>query len=123
MGTRALEKTMWAGAVDPVVATFWPADANHEIRRMHRQLWADGRHRREHHSPAIHPPGGVSLLGIDSVMCVMDRRQEVWRRLATDMKPTRLPTVSEEITLAELPQAFATLLAGEARGRTVVKIA
>jgi NADPH-dependent curcumin reductase CurA len=38
------------------------------------------------------------------------------------MKPTRLPTVTKEITLAGLPEAFATLLAGEARGRTVVKI-
>ncbi len=38
------------------------------------------------------------------------------------MKPTRLPTVAKEITLADLPEAFATLLAGEARGRTVVKL-
>ena len=30
---------------------------------------------------------GVALIGIDSVMCPMDIRVEVWRRLATDMKP------------------------------------
>ena len=30
---------------------------------------------------------GVSLIGIDSAMCPMAIRREVWRRLATDMKP------------------------------------
>ena len=65
---------------------------------------------------------GVSLLGIDSAMCPMDRRQEVWGRLATDMKPTRLPAVAKEITLEALPDAFSTLLASEARGRIVVRL-
>ena len=65
---------------------------------------------------------GVNLLGIDSVMCPMDLRRRVLQRLATDMKPTHLPTVARTIGLAGLPGAFATLLAGEARGRTVVRI-
>ncbi len=53
---------------------------------------------------------GVKLLGIDSVMCPMAKRLEVWRRLATD------------IGLDELRTAFATLLAGGARGRYVVNL-
>lgn len=65
---------------------------------------------------------GINLLGIDSVLCPMDRRREVWRRLATDMKPTHLRTIAREITLTDLPEAFETLLTGAARGRYVVQI-
>jgi NADPH2:quinone reductase len=65
---------------------------------------------------------GVSLVGIDSVACPMDVRREVWSRLATDMKPPALASIAREITLEGLPDAFATLLAGRARGRFVVDV-
>jgi acrylyl-CoA reductase (NADPH) len=64
----------------------------------------------------------VKLLGIDSVMCPMALRREVWHRLATDMKPAGLDASSREIGLSDLPDAFATLLKGAARGRFVVKL-
>ncbi len=123
MGTRPLEKTMWAGAVDPVggdILAWLTRTMKHGGGISSSGLTA-GVKLNTTVLPFI--LRGVSLLGIDSVACPMARRQEVWRRLATDMKPTRLPTVAKEITLAGLPEAFATLLAGEARGRTVVKIA
>jgi hypothetical protein len=65
---------------------------------------------------------GTKLLGIDSVMCPMDARREVWQRLATDMKPAALKTMAREISMSGLPDAFATLLSGAARGRFVVKL-
>ena len=65
---------------------------------------------------------GVSLIGIDSAMCPMAIRSEVWRRLATDMKPADLNPIAHEITLDGLPAAFDTLLAGKARGRFVVNL-
>jgi len=55
-------------------------------------------------------------------MCPMDVRREVWRRLATDMKPAALKTMVQEISIGELPNAFATLLRGAARGRFVVSL-
>jgi NADPH2:quinone reductase len=64
---------------------------------------------------------GVSLIGIDSVTCPMDIRKDVWRRLATDMKRDLSPMV-REIGLDDLPEAFATLAAGQARGRFLVQI-
>jgi putative YhdH/YhfP family quinone oxidoreductase len=64
---------------------------------------------------------GVSLIGIDSVTCPMEIRKNVWHRLATDMKRDLSP-MTREITLDELPQAFETLAAGQARGRFVVRI-
>jgi NADPH:quinone reductase-like Zn-dependent oxidoreductase len=66
---------------------------------------------------------GVKLLGIDSVMCDMERRTEVWRRLATDLKSTHTDAIAREISLEGLPDAFATLLEGKARGRFVVSLA
>ena len=64
---------------------------------------------------------GVSLIGIDSVTCPMDIRRIVWHRLATDLKRD-LSTMIREIGLEDLPNAFATLASGNARGRFVVKI-
>jgi NADPH:quinone reductase-like Zn-dependent oxidoreductase len=65
---------------------------------------------------------GVNLLGIDSVMCPMPERLEVWRRLAGDMKPRGLASIATTIAMDALPDTFATLLAGKARGRFVVEL-
>ena len=66
---------------------------------------------------------GVSLIGVDSATCPMDFRRDVWRRLATDMRVPMLSAIVREIALEELPGAFATLLAGNAKGRFVVRLA
>jgi acrylyl-CoA reductase (NADPH) len=66
---------------------------------------------------------GVNLLGIDSVTCPMPLRLDVWRRLGSDMKPATLNAIARTIGLAELPDAFAVLLRGAGKGRTVVSIA
>ena len=123
MGTRPLEKAKWAGAVDAV-----GGDILGWITRTTKyggSIACSGLTAGIDLNTSVMPfiLRGVTLLGIDSAMCAMDRRQEVWRRLATDMKPTRLPAVAKEITLEALPDAFSTLLAGEARGRTVVRLA
>jgi acrylyl-CoA reductase (NADPH) len=65
---------------------------------------------------------GVNLLGIDSVMCPMDVRHEVWRRLASDMKPPSLPSMVREIPLDQVAAVCETLLQGQARGRFVVRL-
>jgi acrylyl-CoA reductase (NADPH) len=65
---------------------------------------------------------GVKLLGIDSVMCPAGKRRAVWNRLAGDLRPASLTAMASEITLEDLPRAFATLLKGEARGRFVVRL-
>jgi NADPH2:quinone reductase len=65
---------------------------------------------------------GTKLLGIDSVQCPMPVRLEVWRRLATDMKPAHLARMARQVTLGELDGVFAALLSGTATGRTVVAL-
>lgn len=66
---------------------------------------------------------GVNILGIDSVYCPMDTRLKVWDRLATDFKPANLNEfIQQEVTLEQLPDVLPTLLQGQARGRTLVKL-
>ena len=65
---------------------------------------------------------GVCLYGIDSVMCPLSRRQEAWKRLETDLDRPKLAAMTREIGLAELPDAAAAIVAGQVRGRVVVKI-
>ncbi len=65
---------------------------------------------------------GVCLLGIDSVMCPLPRREQAWKRLETDLDRQKLAEMTREITLSEVPEVAATILAGQVRGRIVVKI-
>jgi putative YhdH/YhfP family quinone oxidoreductase len=66
---------------------------------------------------------GVNILGIDSVYCPMDIRIRVWEHLATDYKPINLEKlIQQEVSLDELSEVLPTLLEGQARGRTIVKI-
>jgi len=66
---------------------------------------------------------GASLLGIASAGTARDIRDEVWRHLASDWKPLHLERIAtREITLDELPEVFARMLAGDSFGRTLVRI-
>jgi acrylyl-CoA reductase (NADPH) len=65
---------------------------------------------------------GVCLYGIDSVMCPISRRREAWKRLENDLDRQKLAAMTHEIGLSELPEAAASILAGQVRGRIVVKI-
>ncbi len=65
---------------------------------------------------------GVSLLGVDSVMCPKPRRQEAWKRLASDLDRKKLEAMTTEIPLEGVFELAPKILAGQVRGRTVVKI-
>ncbi len=65
---------------------------------------------------------GVCLLGIDSVMCPLAPRKAAWQRLATDLDRTKLAEITKEIPLAEVAEWGPKILAGQVRGRVVVKI-
>lgn len=65
---------------------------------------------------------GVCLLGIDSVMCPIEPRKAAWQRLASDLDRTKLTEITQEIPIDEVPQWGAKILAGQVRGRIVVKI-
>lgn len=64
----------------------------------------------------------VALVGVDSVMAPLARRQQAWDRLARDLDPAKLEAMIEEVPL-DLAQAKAqALMDGQVRGRVVVRI-
>ncbi|USK74626.1 NADPH:quinone oxidoreductase family protein [Peribacillus frigoritolerans] len=120
---RALGKQKWSGAVDPV--------GGEPLASVLSQIKYGGAVAVSGLTAGTNLPAtvfpfilrGVNLLGIDSVNCPMDTRLKVWHRLATDFKLEHLEQlVQQEITLEELPDVLPTLLKGEARGRTIVKL-
>jgi len=63
----------------------------------------------------------VALVGVDSVMAPLARRQQAWDRLARDLDPAKLEAMIEEVPL-DLAQAKAqALMDGQVHGRVVVR--
>jgi acrylyl-CoA reductase (NADPH) len=65
---------------------------------------------------------GVSLIGVDSVMCPLPRRQEAWKRLASDLDAGKLSAMTTEIDLSEVMKAGRRIIEGGVRGRILVRI-
>jgi len=65
---------------------------------------------------------GISLLGIDSVMCPTAERLDAWSRLARDLPAEKLDGMIEAAGLADLPKLGSEILAGRVRGRLVVYV-
>jgi acrylyl-CoA reductase (NADPH) len=64
----------------------------------------------------------VCLYGIDSVMCPIGTRREAWKRLETDLDRQKLAAMTSEIGLSQVVETAPRILAGQVRGRIVVKI-
>ncbi|MBV8700103.1 MAG: acryloyl-CoA reductase, partial [Bradyrhizobium sp.] len=65
---------------------------------------------------------GVCLLGIDSVMCPVTSRKLAWNRLASDLDRAKLTEITHEIALDQVIAQAPQIIAGQVRGRVVVKI-
>ena len=65
---------------------------------------------------------GVTLVGIDSVMCPRADRLAAWQRLGTDLDVSKLSLITNEIGLAEAIPVATRLLDGQVRGRVVVDV-
>jgi putative YhdH/YhfP family quinone oxidoreductase len=119
---KPLDKAVWAGAVDNLGGDVlaWIAAAMRIDGAIASIGLAAGHTLNTTVMPFI--LRGVSLLGVDSVNCRMPVRSEVWRRLATDMKPPHLNAMTRIIPFAQLPTVFDDFLQGRAHGRIVVSI-
>ena len=122
LGSRPLEKALWAGAVDPVGGAMlaWLTRTVQPHGSIASSGLAGGIELHTTVMPFI--LRGINLLGIDSVACPMPLRQEIWRRLATDLKPRHWNDFVHEITLEGLDAVFAAMMKGESAGRTVVRL-
>ncbi len=65
---------------------------------------------------------GVTLVGVDSVMCPQADRLEAWQRLGRDLNISKLGVISREIGLSEVIPVAGQLLNGEVKGRVVVDV-
>ncbi|MDR7238259.1 NADPH:quinone oxidoreductase family protein [Neobacillus drentensis] len=120
---RALDKQLWAAAVDPVGGKTLASilsKINYNGSVAVSGLTGGG------DVPTTVFPfilRGINLLGIDSVYCPMETRIALWKRMGTDYKPDHLLKVmTKEVTLEELPSYLSAILKGEARGRTIVRL-
>lgn len=65
---------------------------------------------------------GVTLVGVDSVMCPRAERIQAWQRLARDLDLSKLDMIGHEISLAEAIPTATELLDGRVRGRVIVDV-
>jgi acrylyl-CoA reductase (NADPH) len=119
---RALGKERWAGAVDVVGSTTLANVLS--MTRYGGAVAACGLAGGMDLPTTVAPfiLRGVSLIGIDSVMCPLPLRQAAWRRLEIDLDPGKIAAMTSEIALADVIAAAPRIVAGHIRGRTVVKI-
>ena len=122
MGDKPLEKSTWAGAVDTVggETLAWLTRTMMYRGAIASTGLAGGTDLHTTVLPFI--LRGTKLLGIDSVMCPMPLRRHMWECLAGGFKPPKLREIAQEITLDDLPRAFATLVESRAHGRFVVRL-
>lgn len=65
---------------------------------------------------------GVTLSGIDSVHETPERRDQAWKRLATDLDVNMLEEMTSEVGLDTVPDVASLIVQGRVRGRIVVDV-
>ena len=65
---------------------------------------------------------GVSLIGIDSASCPMDRRIKIWNRLSSDWKLDNLDLICKTVSLKDLSPEIDLILKGGQVGRVLVDL-
>ena len=119
---RPLGRERWAGAVDAV--------GSHTLANVLAQTRYGGAVTACGLAQGLDLPAsvapfilrGITLVGIDSVMCPAPRRNEAWRRLATDLDLGLLDAMTKRATLGDVPALGAAILDGQVRGRVVVDV-
>lgn len=119
---KPLQKELWAGVVDSVGShTLVNAIAQTKYRGA---VTACGLAQGADLPGTVMPIilRGVSILGVDSVMCPKGPRMAAWDRLARDLAPEAIGMIGAEVGLSEAIQAGADIVAGKIRGRVIVDV-
>jgi putative YhdH/YhfP family quinone oxidoreductase len=122
-GQRPLENARWAGAIDNVGGDMLAGLTR--VIRPYGNIASCGLAASPTLATTVMPfiIRGVSLLGVASAGSARAIRDQVWERLAGDWKPAYLAEIANRETgLSGLPAVFATMLAGNSLGRTVVRV-
>ena len=65
---------------------------------------------------------GVNMLGIDSAMQPYENRVKIWERLNKDFPKSFFESITEVISLSDLPRVGKEILDGKIKGRLVVDV-
>jgi acrylyl-CoA reductase (NADPH) len=119
---RPLESEIWAGAIDTV-----GGDTLAGILRAtayNGAVAACGNAGGIQLNTTVFPfiLRGIKLLGIESVMCDLERRSRAWARLANDLAPELLDRMMQIIPLEQVPEQSQVILGGAIRGRVVIDL-
>ena len=119
---RALAKERWAGGIDAVGSTTLANVLS--MTRYGGAVAACGLAGGMDLPTSVAPfiLRGVSLIGIDSVMCPMELRQQAWRRLETELDRGKIAAMTSEVDLANVIETGTRIIDGQVRGRIVVKV-
>ena len=120
LGTRPLERSLWAGAFDSV--------GGEQLGWLTRTMQQNGVIASFGNAGGIELKTtvlpfilrGVRLIGVDTGYTPMPLRRRVWERLASDLKPRHLDAIARRIALADVPGYCGEMLVGRIRGRAVV---
>jgi acrylyl-CoA reductase (NADPH) len=119
---KPLQAATWAGAVDCV--------GGHPLANVLAQLAPGAAAAASGNTAGMELPTtvlpfilrGVSLVGIDSVQTPIDRRREVWGRIATDLHPGSVGDDAHLIGLDGVEEALTRIGQGAVTGRYVVDV-
>lgn len=123
LGRKPLEKATWGGAIDNVGGEVlaWLTRTTVPLGNVASVGLAAGFELHTTVMPFI--LRGVSLLGINSVEVPRAHRIEIWRRLASDLKPDHLDRIAHrEVSLEELPGVVDAWTEGRVVGRCLVRL-
>jgi acrylyl-CoA reductase (NADPH) len=119
---RPLESGRWAGAVDTVGGATMP----YVLRTLQpgAAVASSGNAGGPRLETTVLPfiLRGVALLGMDSAAMPIEGRRALWVRIADDFRPRNLGDGITEVSLETLENGLDGILAGEARGRWVVRV-
>ncbi|HEX9718799.1 MAG TPA: acryloyl-CoA reductase [Ramlibacter sp.] len=120
-GTKPLEPALWQGAVDSLGGS--PLGALTRSMQRDGVIASIGNAAGLDFSTSVMPfiLRGVRLIGVnsDNEPAV---REQVWKRLGTDLRPKHLAQIARVLPWAELPAAIEAVAGGKARGRTVIDV-
>ena len=117
-----LQKERWAGAVDTVGSSTL-ASVLAQTRYGGAVAACGLAGGMEFHATVLpHILRAVALLGVESVMTSMAKRERAWQRLARDLEPPKLAQMSHLEPMSRLPELAQEILAGQTLGRIVIDV-